>query len=1025
MKKLFLINLILTSLTLSAQIGSTSFNTKVDFATGGNDVIWNTTADFDNDGKSDIATTRSASSVGVYRNTSTNGFINSSSLSSIQSYTTASGTNYITSGDIDGDSKIDIITSNFTSNTISILRNTSSGPGSISFAAKSDTSTSLNPSYLTMADIDGDGKPEIIISNFGSNTFSVYKNNSTPGTISLGARSDFAVSISGSSPQMLSIGDMNGDSKLDVAVIYYNGYIGLFKNTSTLGSISFAASQVYLGSNLNAGIALADLDADNKLDVVISSYNTAQVHIYKNTSTLSTISVATPISLTCGNQPHGIVVLDIDSDNKPEIMVANRGSNSISIFKNQATSGIINLASFASKVDFTTNTTPICLSVVDIDGDLKKELITSNNGTSNISVLRNVILNNEPTLAASAINLTTISNGWSLNISFTKGNGARRIILARSGSPVNSNPIDSHSYTANSIFGSGSQIGTGNYVVYNDTGNTVSVSGLTVGTNYYFTVFESNGIGGFTNYLTSSITSGNKLIGLAYYSKISGNLNTLSTWGANTDGTGTSPLNFTDSNVAYYVVNNSSPSINANWSIGGTNSFIVFGDGTNTFNLSIPSSNTITADSIVVKNNITFSIQGTLAVNKSNWENGSTALYFGASGQGVAPGNYSALQIINGSKNMSNHVTVKNTLTMTTSINTNSYILSLGTDVVNTGTLSRTAGTIIGKFRRWFAASINSGASGLLPIGTSAYYRPVSIEYTSAPSVGGNLLAEFIPNNPGISGLPLFELPVFISTASTDGYWRITNTGITGGLLTSTVTASGFNGINDYTQLKLIARTGTNWTNPGTSQTNSGSNSAPILSRTGLSNNTWEFGVGGDLSTNPLPVKLINFAANNTGTSVQLNWETSAEINNSHFEIERKTNNGWKTIGEIKGNGTSTTVNKYLFIDNQLNFLDNQIIFYRLKQIDYNGSFEYSNILSISLNTEKTFITVYPVPLQNKLSVNINSEETVLSLSLIDINGKEVAYSNSNNIDLYSINNGIYFIKVISDKKTYLQKVVK
>ncbi len=94
-----------------------------------------------------------------------------------------------------------------------------------------------------------------------------------------------------------------------------------------------------------------------------------------------------------------------------------------------------------------------------------------------------------PSTQASAFASSNVYNN-SATVSFTRGNGNRVIVLARNGSAVNADPVYNTSYTANANFGSGTQVGTGNYVVYDGTGNSVTVTGLTVGTTYHFAVYE-------------------------------------------------------------------------------------------------------------------------------------------------------------------------------------------------------------------------------------------------------------------------------------------------------------------------------------------------------------------------------------------------------------------------------------------------------------------------------------------------------------------------------------------------------
>ena len=120
-----------------------------------------------------------------------------------------------------------------------------------------------------------------------------------------------------------------------------------------------------------------------------------------------------------------------------------------------------------------------------------------------------VTLASEPTSIGN-ITFASITSG-ALTANFTSGNGAKRVVLARAGAAVNSNPVDGNTYSANAAFGSGAVLGSGNYVVYNGTGNSVAVTGLTPGTTYYFAVYEYNdgGQAGAENYRTTTFATGN------------------------------------------------------------------------------------------------------------------------------------------------------------------------------------------------------------------------------------------------------------------------------------------------------------------------------------------------------------------------------------------------------------------------------------------------------------------------------------------------------------------------------------
>lgn len=118
-------------------------------------------------------------------------------------------------------------------------------------------------------------------------------------------------------------------------------------------------------------------------------------------------------------------------------------------------------------------------------------------------------LTNEPTVQASSVSIAARQNG-NLVVSWTRGNGARCIVLVKSGSAVDSDPADGASYTANAAFASGSQIGSGNYVAYLGTGTSITLTTLSASTTYYVAVYELNGTGGSENYLTASPATGNQ-----------------------------------------------------------------------------------------------------------------------------------------------------------------------------------------------------------------------------------------------------------------------------------------------------------------------------------------------------------------------------------------------------------------------------------------------------------------------------------------------------------------------------------
>ena len=1055
MKKYILILVVLfIGYVVQAQITSTSFATNVDFSTGSTTTTPSrlAAADLNADGKPDVIVPNNGNStLSVFRNAgTTTGFYSSSFVaqSTISSNTNLQG---VVLADLDGDGKPDMVTTHGNlaggggggATQFFVYQNGSSTGGSIGFFTGTGFTAGTNPASAVAADIDGDGKLDLVVANFGNrltNTGSimVFRNTSTgAGSFSFATPTAYTTNIN--SPYDVKVADFDGDGKLDIVAACNlatgAGYASVYRNTSTSGSITITAVSTYTVGTNPEFVDVGDIDGDGKKDMVVTNFGSANVSAIRNTSTGSgSISFSTAVNFTTGTNPSGCSLTDFDGDGKLDGALVNRTSGTLTVFKNTATSGSISSSSFATGVSFSTNNSPTNLVTVDLDGDSKLDAIVTNQGVGNISVYRNQILATEPTTAASGLTFTGITS-TGVTLTFTKGNGAKRIVLAHANAAVNAAPADSFVYTSNTTFSSGAQIGSGNYVVYNDSGNTVTVSGLSSGTTYYFTVFEYNGTGGYTNYLTSSTLTGSQLISSSvYYNKTSGALNVLGSWGTNSDGTGTSPTSFASNNAIYFVVNNSSPTLSANWTISGTNPLVVFGDGVNAFNLAIPSGYTLSADSISVRNGVTLTIQGTLAINKSYFEDGTTAQYMGAAGQNIVAANYAVLVAASGSKVVSGNIYVRNIFNMSTNINTGTYTITLGTGTTQTGTLSRTAGTIIGNFSRWFANTTNTGVTGLFPVGTATYYRPIQIEYSTAPSAGGKLTATFINSNPGSTGLPLYDFTIsaseFLDKQAPDGYWNVSASGISGGVYAATATATAFGYISSYTDLRMVKRINSTsaWTLPGTAVIGSGSNSAPVVKRTGLATTYGDFGVASDQTINSLPVKLIILTVRQLNDQAIVNWQTASELNSDYFEIERSTDNiDWTPIGKVIAAGNSNDIRNYQFDDSQLSLYIQQssTLYYRLKQVDKDGAITNSSIVTLKYKTKQSAITLYPLPINATLTATSNNNEIINEISLYDMSGRLLLSGNSEQLNSATLAQGIYIVKVVTDKQTYIQKVTK
>jgi len=327
----------------SGSITATSFAAKVDFATGSYPVSV-VIGDFDGDGKPDLAVANYlGSTVSILRNTSSSGSITVASFAAHVDFATGKNPYSIAAGDIDGDGKPDLALADQGGNTVSVLRNTSTS-GSIttaSFAARVDLTTGNYPLGVAIGDLDGDGKPDLAVVNGNSGTVSVFRNISSSGSIkanSFAARVDFAT---GSFPYSIAIGDLDGDGKPDLAVAnYYDATVSVLRNTSTTGSItasSFAAQVDFATGTEPNRVAIGDLDGDGKPELAVTSNFNSTVSVFHNNASSGSItaaSFAARVDFATGNGPESVAIGDLDGDGMPDLAVVSYNDNKVSVLRN-------------------------------------------------------------------------------------------------------------------------------------------------------------------------------------------------------------------------------------------------------------------------------------------------------------------------------------------------------------------------------------------------------------------------------------------------------------------------------------------------------------------------------------------------------------------------------------------------------------------------------------------------------------------------------------------------------------------
>ncbi|MBA3827334.1 MAG: VCBS repeat-containing protein [Taibaiella sp.] len=336
--------------------------------------------DIDGDGKADVVVANYADgSIYIYRNT---GVIDTIRFAAHLALTVGTNPYRVALGDLDGDGKLDIAMSNSGSNTISVFLNTST-PGAISFATQ-QTFAINSPNGIAIADIDNDGRADIVTTDVADNVVAVFLNTGSVGAISFAPHVDFATGVY---PLSVAAGDLDGDGKYDLAVANYNdNSISVLQNTSIPGTVNFTAHVDYGGLNGPYDIAIGDLNGDGKGDIAVTNELGTTVTIFRNTSILGTISLAANLDFAAGNNPLGVAFGDMNGDGKTDIIVSNYSANTVSVLRNTST---LLALSFHSPLAFGTGANPYFLAVGDLDGDGKADIAVPNSSDNTVSFLRN------------------------------------------------------------------------------------------------------------------------------------------------------------------------------------------------------------------------------------------------------------------------------------------------------------------------------------------------------------------------------------------------------------------------------------------------------------------------------------------------------------------------------------------------------------------------------------------------------------------------------------------------------------
>jgi hypothetical protein len=331
-------------------------------------------------------------------------------------------------------------------------------------------------------------------------------------------------------------------------------------------------------------------------------------------------------------------------------------------------------------------------------------------------------------------------------------------------------------------------------------------------------------------------------------------------------------------------------------------------------------------------------------------------------------------------------------------------------------------GTDIDKYIDGSCCKIGN-TSFVFPVGSNGVFAPIGI---SAAAGGGSATDSFTAKY--ISSMPH---PTFDSTqhdetiARISGmeYWLLERVG-TNKVAVTLSWDSRSGEVSDAEELTVAHWNSTTpiWEDKGG---NVNTNNQTIT--TGLISSFSPFTLGSkSRSSNLLPVTFVSFEGNCENDRTFLTWETASETNNNYFEIQKSDDGkNWVFVSIVQGSGNSTQEIKYQYIDNST---ESKLTYYRLKQVDFNGNYKYSRVISVS-NCSEYFseLEIYPNPTIGMFHwLNNGIQEQIFSIDIFNVLGEKVYSSggNSSEIDLTSQQNGIYFIHFNMNSKSIVKKII-
>jgi hypothetical protein len=366
-----------------------TFAPKVDLNTGAapNSV---SIGDFNGDGKRDVATANyNGYTTSILINTTGTGATTPTFAPKVD-LNTGGKSVAVSIGDINRDGSPDVVVANPFSKTSIHLNATATGAAAPTFAPKVDFPTADSVFWIGMDDFNGDGSPDVATANGNSNTISIHLNTTTTGatTPTFAPKADLNTGLGGS----FSIGDINGDGSPDVAVAnIFSETTSIFLNTTLTGSLTptFAPKTDFTTGSLPNSISIGDINGDGKGDLAVanrySNSNTVSILLNTALTGATTPSFAPKVDFPTGTEPFWVSMGDFNSDGKRDVAVVNRMSDTISIFLNTTPTVSIAVGTTPTETGPTNGTFTITLNTPAPAGGLVVNFDTTGSTATNPS----------------------------------------------------------------------------------------------------------------------------------------------------------------------------------------------------------------------------------------------------------------------------------------------------------------------------------------------------------------------------------------------------------------------------------------------------------------------------------------------------------------------------------------------------------------------------------------------------------------------------------------------------------------